>query len=133
MGVWDKSDLEQQIKISILKWIAYQPRKGTAWCTYNGGIFDPKSQRWRSQGIWHAKGLSDIGGIWCHRPLFIEVKRPGKHPTQEQYEFLEKVEIYGAIAFWTDSLERAIAVLSPYEPLGSAATQRSRPLKLGTS
>lgn len=52
--------------------------------------------------------MADINGIWVGRPLFIEVKVPGKKPTPEQQEFLEDARKHGAIAFVAHSLDEVL-------------------------
>jgi len=72
----------------------------------------------RNVGIWKKKtnsyiplsfgekGISDIIGL-THKGHFIavEVKMPGKNPSKEQLDFIERVREKGGIAFWADCLE----------------------------
>ena len=48
-----------------------------------------------------------INGIHCE----IEVKAPGKSPSDDQREWLVIIDNFGGIAFWTDSLSGAIEAL----------------------
>ena len=61
-------------------------------------------------------GMSDLW-IWLKprygaRQIFIEVKRPGKEPSDEQEEFLERARLRGHIAFWADDAADAWKRLS---------------------
>lgn len=59
------------------------------------------------------KGISDIIGLTPNgRFLAIEVKMPKKKPSNEQLEFIDKVNEKGGLAFWTDSLDNVIEKLS---------------------
>lgn len=39
--------------------------------------------------------------------VFIEVKRPGEEPTQQQHLRMKEMKSYGAIVKWFDSFEEA--------------------------
>lgn len=121
-------NIEQQIKNSILDWIALYPRKGFAWSVYNGAVYDPKIKMFRKRAKWHRKGVSDICGIWCGKPLFIEVKTPGEVPSPEQVEFLAIAHHHGAIAFCTSSLQYAVNQLHPYDVPTYSSIPRPLPL-----
>lgn len=57
-------------------------------------------------------GQSDLQG---HRPdgkcFYIEVKKPGETPRQNQLDFIEAMRSTGAIAGWADSVERAVDIV----------------------
>lgn len=57
------------------------------------------------------KGMADLWGIVKGIHFECEVKRPGKKPTPEQIAWLNLCSIYGARAFWADSLEMFIQEL----------------------
>lgn len=57
------------------------------------------------------KGVSDILGIYEGKLLAIEIKRPGREPSDDQLEFLAKVNAQGGIGFWTDNVETVIKTL----------------------
>ncbi len=78
---------------------------------YNGGIFNPKNQRYFFP-YQNQYGVSDI--IACYKGKFIaiEVKSPGRKPTEFQLEFLERVKKSGGVAIWTDNIDDAINTLS---------------------
>ena len=97
-------DLEQQIKNAILRYISLYPLKGFAFPIYNGAVYDPYLKCFRKPGPYHRKGVPDISGIWCQRPLYIETKAPGQKPRPEQHEFLSLAKANGAISFWTDNV-----------------------------
>ena len=73
----------------------------------------------RLQGIWFhhnlagigsARGLSDLTGIYKGRPLYIEVKAPGRKvkPNSSQEGFLQNVHERGGIAIEADGIEALI-------------------------
>ncbi len=53
-------------------------------------------------------GMSDLMGIFEGRLLAIEVKRPGKKPTDDQQGFLDRVNSEGGIGFCATSLDQVI-------------------------
>jgi hypothetical protein len=56
-------------------------------------------------------GFSDIIGIYGGRFLAIEVKVPGKQPTEAQQAFLDTVTAAGGVAFCAHSLDEVLAAL----------------------
>ena len=55
------------------------------------------------------KGRSDIRGILPDghgRSLVLELKAPGKEPSDEQLAYLDRAREHGALAFWADDLYR---------------------------
>ena len=111
--------LEKKIETSILDWLNLQP-ECFAFKINTGGIFDPKSRRFRKNSNPHChNGTSDIIGSWRGKMLAIEVKReksvygPKTYPSREQKEFLTRIEQAGGIAFVARSLEEVKKNLSP--------------------
>jgi hypothetical protein len=57
-------------------------------------------------------GMSDIiGQLRDGRFFCIETKRPGKEPTEEQFAFLDLVELNGGVSGWCDSVGSALWIL----------------------
>jgi hypothetical protein len=57
-------------------------------------------------------GMSDILGQLRDGRLFaIEVKRPGKKPTELQQEFIDMVNNNGGVANWVDNLMDAMQLI----------------------
>lgn len=81
---------EQDIQTSIMNYISSI-----------GGL----PLKFNNIGIYAKAGVSDI--IACIRGRFvaIEVKRPGKKPTQLQENFIKAVNTVGGLGFWADSLD----------------------------
>ena len=52
------------------------------------------------------------------RGLWLEIKRPGKEPTEDQWGFMRKMAAAGGLAFWADSAESVLKQLAAagYEP-----------------
>jgi len=57
------------------------------------------------------KGVSDILGIYEGKLLAIEIKRPGREPSDDQREFLARVNAQGGIGFWADNVSTVIKTL----------------------
>ena len=79
----------------------------------------------RLQGVWFyhnlagigsAQGLSDLTGIHDGRPLYIEVKAPGRRvkPNSNQEGFLQNVHDRGGIAIEADGVEALIRGFERY-------------------
>ena len=61
--------------------------------------------KFNNMGIYAKAGVSDILACIKGRFVAIEVKRPGKKPTDLQERFLDVVNTIGGFAFWADSLQ----------------------------
>lgn len=57
-------------------------------------------------------GQSDLQG---HRPdgkcFYIEVKKPGQKPRQDQLRFIDAMRKSGAIAFWSDNADEVVQLV----------------------
>lgn len=107
---------ENDIQCTILDYLSYRDifhyRNNTS------GIYVQKTGSYRPS---HSKGASDIIGCTkAGRFLAIEVKQPGKKPTPEQKEFIEKVNASGGLAFVAYSVEDVVRELN-----ASDATRKS--------
>ena len=75
----------------------------------NSGILYTKDGRPVRIGV---SGMSDLQG---HRPdgrcFYLEIKRPGQKPRENQRRFLDAMRSTGAIAGWADSVEKALEVV----------------------
>lgn len=58
-------------------------------------------------------GLSDIVACVRGRMVVIEVKRPGKKPTDMQEAFLQRVRDAGGVALVITSVEQLVEQVSP--------------------
>ena len=85
---------EKEIKKSIRRYLNIR------------GIFN--FNQW--QGQFSEKGISDLIGLLPRsgRLLAIEVKRPGKGPTEDQQRFIDNVNRSGGLAFVATSVEDVI-------------------------
>ena len=61
--------------------------------------------KFNNMGIYAKAGVSDILACIKGRFVAIEVKRPGKKPSDLQESFLDAVNTIGGFAFWADSLQ----------------------------
>lgn len=68
-------------------------------------------------------GFPDLLGIIPPhgRALFIEVKRPGQKPRQNQLDMLALFAEQGAVAFWADSVDGVLSKLKEAGLNGRAA------------
>jgi hypothetical protein len=106
---------EQKIKLEILEWIEAHSEHGIAWIHTSVGIWDQEKQIYRknnSRFQWN--GVSDIEGIWCGKPLYIEVKAASNRLSADQQEFIGIVSEYGAITIIAYSLRDAVSELLGY-------------------
>lgn len=64
------------------------------------------------QGMMSEKGVSDI--IACHEGKYvaIEIKRPGRKPSKDQADFLERVKESGGVAFVATCVEDVVTGLN---------------------
>ena len=81
---------EQDIQTSIMNYISSI-----------GGL----PLKFNNIGIYAKAGVSDIIACIKGRFVAIEVKRPGKKPTQLQENFIKAVNTVGGLGFWADSLD----------------------------
>ena len=81
---------EQDIQTSIMNYISSI-----------GGL----PLKFNNIGIYAKAGVSDIIACIKGRFVAIEVKRPGKKPTQLQENFIKAVNTVGGLGFWADNLE----------------------------
>lgn len=102
MGTLKEHDIQTQIIIELC-------RRGHIVHRTNSGLFYTKDGIPIRIGI---PGMSDLHG---HRPdgkaWYLEIKRPGQKPRENQLRFLAAMRQSGAIAGWADSVERAIEVV----------------------
>lgn len=101
---------EKQIQDQMLQWLAYQP-KTFVWRQNAGSMFvDSPTGRhgFRSASV---QGISDIMGVWQGKPIAIEVKRPGKKPTEMQNDFLKRFAGAGGLSIVAFSMEGLMEAL----------------------
>ena len=78
------------------------------------GVWDEKIKAYRKSPDVLA-GTSDILGIYKKKFLAIEVKVPGKKPTELQRAFITKVIDEGGVGFAADSVEKVQTVLDYFD------------------
>lgn len=76
----------------------------------NSGVFYTRTGQPVRIGV---PGMSDLQG---HRNpdgrcFYLEIKKPGEKPRENQLRFLDAMRSTGAIAGWADSVERALEVV----------------------
>jgi hypothetical protein len=123
----DLPALESDVLRECRKWLAEQ-EDVRVWRNNTGALRDANG-RTVTYGL--AKGSSDLIGIvrvtvpyghpgserhpaiarYIARFLAIELKQPGKKPTEDQERFLEVVRASGGVAFWADSLDTVISMI----------------------
>lgn len=106
---------EKDIEKSILIYLNACP-DCFAWKNNSTGVFDPTKKVFRKpKNPFLINGVSDIIGVYKGRPLFIEVKVPGKEESglsENQKAFLKQVTRMGALAFVASSVEQVKIILS---------------------
>jgi hypothetical protein len=92
--------LESEVQKAIMAYLKLHIK--VAWvCRNNVGSMQIEG-RYVKFGF---KGFSDvIGQMKDGRFLAVEIKRPGKMPTQSQEIFLKMVQDNGGIGFWADDV-----------------------------
>jgi len=72
--------------------------------------------KWFSREIKSHDGLSDITGMKIDGTFFaIEVKQPGKEPTEDQWNFIHYVKDHNGLAGYATNVEDAEFILRGYE------------------
>ena len=100
---------EKEIQQAIIKALSKHPM--VVWCyvTTVGTVKGAHGGRMFKVGF---SGQSDImGQLTDGRILAVEVKQPGKEPTEVQADFIALVNKYGGVAGWADSVEVALEIL----------------------
>lgn len=111
MGLNTPKPLEKHIQAAIIQ--AFELKHRIKLWPIDAGcagmrLGSPKGQKGHS-GI--PEGFPDLMGVvpGSGRALFVEVKRPGCKPRANQTAFLAWLASMGAVAFWADSVESALA------------------------
>lgn len=108
-GDYNNKMKESEIQTDIMKLLLTHPKVAWAYVTSAGMVKGIGGGRPFRVGF---VGLADIlGQMNDGRLLAIEVKRPGKKPTEEQVEFLDAVSDANGVAGWVDSIEGAVELL----------------------
>lgn len=97
---------EADIQKACIEWLNTLPGV-KVWRQNTGGMSGKHNGK-----TWYMKfgqkGQADITGIALGVRVEIEVKRPGKEPSDDQRDWLRIMGIHYGIAFWTDSIERCV-------------------------
>lgn len=97
---------EREISKSILEYLTL--RKVFCWRNNTGGFLDKRDHYYK----FGKTGSGDILGLTKTGQFFsIEVKRPGKKPTDAQVEFMDRIAFNGGIAFVACSIDDVIQIL----------------------
>lgn len=100
---------EKEIQKAILKAIKAHPRTGWAYITSSGYVKGLNGGQMFRVGV---PGMSDImGQMKDGRLLAIEVKVPGKKPTELQLDFIQMVNQYDGVGGWADRTETALKII----------------------
>ena len=103
---------EKEIQSSIMLMLSRHPKIAWAYVTSTGTFKGYSGGRPISIGI---PGLPDIcGQLKDGRFLGIEVKKPGKTPTEKQIEFIKLITKNKGLSFWCDSVDGAMDTLDLY-------------------
>lgn len=108
-----KAPLEQDILKQCLAWLSLH---GVfCWRQNQGAVVGEYQGKRRFTRFCGAAGVSDILGLLpvSGRLLAIEVKRPGKKPTEHQAAFLQRVQACGGLAVCVHGIDELAAVVLP--------------------
>lgn len=113
LWVWVEVVRETDIQRDILDAYLMHPKVGWAMTTHTG-LFKKRHGGLITIGF---DGLSDIIGMQIGGRVFcFEVKKPKEKPTNEQLEFIAKVNNHGGTAGWGSTVEQALEILD--KPMG---------------
>lgn len=99
---------EGAIQDAVMDILLRHPRVAFAYVNTSGKI-KGRGGHWMTLGF---PGLADITGMLKGGRFFaIEVKQPGKEPTEAQQEFLDAIVSGGGVAGWVDAPEQALDIL----------------------
>ena len=102
---------ESEIQKDIMNYLFKSPAVAWAYVTTTG-TFNIKRHGGSSWVTIGFPGMSDIiGQLRDGRMLAIEVKLPGKLPSQDQREFLELVNANNGLGIWVDTVKGVIREL----------------------
>ena len=93
---------ESEIQKAILAYLLSHPRVMDAWRNNTGAVKRPgRYIRFSRPGISDILGYFDKGG----KIIAIEVKAPGKKPTQAQIAFVDMVDAAGGLGMFAESVQ----------------------------
>lgn len=98
---------ESEIQKACLDWLNTIPGV-KVWRQNTGAVVSEYKGKKRFMRFGQ-KGQADITGLTNSGVrIEIEIKRGGEKPTDAQLDWLRTMWSYGAITFWTDSIERCV-------------------------
>ena len=119
---------ESDIQEEVMKILFNHPRVAWAFVVTTGKI-KGRGGHWITLGF---PGLPDIiGQLRDGRVLAIEVKVPGKKPTDEQLEFIQCVNDNGGLAMWADDASQVWLKLAEPEDITSSSLSAIKQLPDG--
>ena len=106
--------LEAEVLPAVLDVLRWHPAVAWVERMNRGGFVNPSGQ-YVNFGF---EGMSDLTGqMRDGRRLEVEVKRPGRKPTNEQRKYLERVRAAGGVAFYATSVDDVIREMRAQAPL----------------
>ena len=100
---------ETEIRNTCLAWLNTLP--GCRFFKRNtGAVTIPATETTKARFVrFNETGMVDIWGVFPGgKHVEIEIKRPGKKPTEEQYRYLAEMLTCGCIVYWADSIEMCV-------------------------
>lgn len=106
-----RANPEAAIQRAVFQHIAARAVQGVfAFHPANGGYRKPiEAAVMKGQGV--KPGVPDIIALHAGKFFALELKAPGGRPTELQLECIAQINEQGGFAAWTDSLDRALAML----------------------
>jgi hypothetical protein len=124
---------EQDIQRAVVQHLETRGVPGLVYFAVpNGGYRSPHEAKiLKGQGV--KPGVSDLILFGDTKHYALELKAPGKKPTEAQIEFANAVLAQAAgYADWADSLDKAIAILERWGLLRGVAQTKRPDLTLAT-
>jgi len=122
-----RANPEQDIHRAVVTHLKMRPVTNLVWFHVGQSNYGKNSkgiaiQAAINKGLGVRKGVSDL--ILLHAGLFyaLELKAPGKTPTEEQYAFLGDVDAAGGFSAWAAGLDPAIRILEAWGLLKGKAS-----------
>lgn len=106
-----RANPERQIQRAVMAHLRQRGRSGLVyWHTPNGGRRNPiEAAQLRLDGT--LPGVSDICALYNRRFFALELKAPGRRPTEPQLTFIDAINKAGGYAAWVEGLDAALMAL----------------------
>ena len=116
---------EQDLQKMVMQHLRQRGARGLVfWHTPNGVRGNRRKDHVQgaiAKGMGARAGVSDLVLLHQGRFFALELKVPGRTPTEEQLKFLEEVNAAGGFGAWCQGLDRALGILESWGVLRGKA------------